>query len=126
VDEDIDLKVRAQYDDSLAPGANERYADRILAAGYHHPDSTTPGRFYLLAPCQGGDEISMIYTHPLPGVGQRLSAEEYRARTAPYVAAFGAEVYPGDLHAGLVRHAVRQFLAAGPGRSPQGDTATSR
>lgn len=102
------LKVEAQSDDSIAPGANDRYNDQYdLSQSVAHTD----GVFSILSSCQGGDEVDLIFNHPIQGVvhpvrNNLLSADEYRARSAPYVAAFGVELYPGDREAGLVHESV--------------------
>lgn len=99
------LKVSAQWDDSLAPGANARYEDiweRLVGKSEYFGTFGTHGPLSGIASCQGGDEADMIFMHPAHGVDRKLSAEEYRVRSAPYVAAFGIELHPGDLEAGLV------------------------
>lgn len=106
-DENIRRKVEAQYDKTLIPGVNETYDSRCSAdLGIVHRS----GALSLLASCQGGDEMDMIYMHPIHGVSEKMDAAEYRERTSPYVAAFGVEVYPGDLSAGLVHSEVVDAL----------------
>ncbi|MGP5292448.1 hypothetical protein ACTXL6_20600 [Brachybacterium tyrofermentans] len=110
--ENVLRKVDAQHDDSLAPGANERYNAQASRCATPAVDSFS-GLFDGLASCQGGDEPSLIYGHPVHGLDRPglVSEDEYRRRTSPYVAAFGREVYPGDLEAGLVLDEVRHYLA---------------
>lgn len=114
--ENIQRKVEAQYDDSLAPGSNARYDEQWTKADLF---SDFYGAFSSLASCQGGEEVALIFAHPIAGVNRDeltgepdlVSAQEYRLRTSPYVAAFGREVYPGDAEAGLVLDDVRHHLA---------------
>lgn len=116
--ENIQLKVEAQYDDSLAPGSNARYEAQQEEVG---PSTIFYGAFSSLASCQGGDEVALIFAHPVIGVNRNemteevdlVSKREYRLRTSPYVAAFGREVYPGDTDAGLVLNSVRHYLEPG-------------
>lgn len=110
-DENIRRKVEAQYDDSIAPGANGRYDTQWSKV---EPPAAVHDRmpFSDLASCQGGEEVAFLFAHPTVGAGQvRMSAQEYRLRTSPYVAAFGRELYPGDAEAGLVLDDVRHHLA---------------
>lgn len=110
-DENIERKSMAQYDDRLAPGANARYDEQWLKVD---PPAAVHDRmpFSDLASCQGGEEVAFLFAHPTVGAGQvRMSAQEYRLRTSPYVAAFGRELYPGDAEAGLVLDDVRHHLA---------------
>ncbi|UQN30511.1 hypothetical protein [Brachybacterium kimchii] len=114
-DANIDRKVRAQYDDTLAPGANERYDETWSAhvRNIHigHPElERAVGVFGVLASCQGGEEVGMIYAHPIHGVRDHMAPEAYRHLSAPYVAAFGVELFHGDLDAGLVLPEVQQSL----------------
>lgn len=120
--ENIRRKVDAQYDDGLAPGANERYQGQWDAELYPHRfHRDYQGAFFGIASCQGGDEVSMIFGHPHHGLNRTgvdgepdlMDEDEYRQRTSPYVAAFGREVYPGDLEAGLVLDHVRHYLEPG-------------
>lgn len=120
--ENIRRKVDAQYDDGIAPGANERYQDQWDAELYPHRFRLDyQGLFFGLASCRGGDEVAMIFGHPrhgldkanLEGQPDLMNEDEYRERTSPYVAAFGREVYPGDLEAGLVLKSVRHYLEPG-------------
>lgn len=106
--ENVERKVKSQYDDSLAPGANKRYDEEWskTAGGI----AITQGPLSVIASCQGGDEADMIFMHPIHGIVEKLDADEYRARTAPYIAAFGVEVFPGDLDAGLVHENVVNAL----------------
>lgn len=118
--ENIRRKIAAQYDDSLAPGANARFQDQWVAAGLRDAGIVWQGPFSGIATCQGGDEVDLIYGHPHHGLNRNTPAEssdlvsedEYRRRTSPYVAAFGLEVYPGDLEAGLVHDRARHYLEA--------------
>lgn len=117
-DENVQRKVRAQYDNSLAPGANARYEEQCRELG---PSGDFAGLFSPLASCQGGDEVALIFAHPISGVNRDeftgetdlASEDEYRRRTSPYIAAFGCEVYPGDLEARLVLDSVRHCLEPG-------------
>lgn len=76
-----------------------------------------PGTFDSLATLYcGGDEIELIYSHPLHGVRRKLPEAEYILRSAAYVAVFGIELYPGDLANGLVHDDVISSLSADLGR----------
>lgn len=57
-----------------------------------------------------GETLGMVYSHPVHGVGDRMSQEEYRVRTSPYVVAFGEEVYPGDRVSGLIHTSAQRRL----------------
>lgn len=116
--ENIQRKVEAQYDDSRAPGSNARYEEQWTKAELF---SDFGGTFSSLASCQGGEEVALIFAHPIAGVNRDeftgeadlASEDEYRERTSPYVAAFGREVYPGDLEVGLVLDSVKHYLEPG-------------
>lgn len=59
--------------------------------------------FGCFASCQGGHELQLIYQHPTYGAHpHRLSPDQYRRASAPYVAAFRTELMPGNTAAGLV------------------------
>lgn len=98
-------KVDAQYHPGDPDGMNARY-DRQWASVVN-PGIGTNGPFSALASCQGGDEVDLIYMHPTHGIDKRVTPEEYCIRTSAYVAAFGIELYPGDLEAGLVHNSAR-------------------
>lgn len=115
-DDNVDRKVRAQYDEGLAPGANrlydEAWSEHVRNVHVTHPElERSVGVFGGLASCQGGEEVSMVYAHPVHGVRSRMDAEAYRILSAPYVAAFGVELLDGDDEAGLVLPAVREHLS---------------
>lgn len=91
-------------------GVNARY-DAMKARCLSNEDPLESGTFTGLAFLQsGGDEIELIYSHPLHGVRRKLSEDEYILRSAAYVAAFGLELYPGDLRNGLVHADVKGFI----------------
>ena len=55
------------------------------------------------ASCVGGIEFSLIHYHPIHGSKDiPLSEDEYRFLSAPYVATFETELYPGDLKHDLI------------------------
>lgn len=89
---------------------NARY-DAMNARYLSDSDALESGTFTGLASLRcGGDEIELIYSHPLHGVRRKLSEDEYILRSAAYVAAFGVELYPGDLWNGLVHEDVSGFI----------------
>lgn len=65
----------------------------------------------MTASCVGGIEFSLIHYHPVHGSKDiSLSEDEYRLLSAPYVATFEAELYPGDLKNDLVLSGYRYDL----------------
>lgn len=102
-----------RFHKDLPEGANERYDDewvRTVSPSEFFGTGGKSGPLSVLASCQGGDEADMIFMHPIHGIGEKLNADEYRVRTAPYIAAFGIEVFPGDREAGLVHENVVGLL----------------
>ncbi|MCL6423695.1 hypothetical protein Bequi_09895 [Brachybacterium sp. JHP9] len=113
-DEDTDDGNFHVEDDEVAP--SEDPYDEQWAAAVRRSDIAWRGIFDRLASCQGGDEVDLIYGHPIHGEAHtedgptRMDEDEYRRRSSPYVALFGVELYPGDAEAGLVLDSVKHRL----------------
>ncbi|MFC4225452.1 ATP-binding protein [Lysinibacter cavernae] len=93
-------KIRSISEDKN--GWNRRYEHAASQMRMALDHSGTREIFSALSSCQDCGEVDLLYMHPKAGPCKRINADEYRIRSAPYVAAFRTELRPGDLEAGLV------------------------
>ena len=95
---DADSRVNTAVVNTLWDQMSSSY-DRLM-------DPNNP--FMMAASCVGGIEFSLIHYHPKHGSRDiLLSEDEYRLLSAPYVATFETELYPGDLKEGLILEGYR-------------------
>lgn len=97
----IDRLFESEEDSRVNIAVSNALYDQMSNAYDRLMDPSNP--LMSAASCVGGIEFSLIHYHPIHGSKDiPLSEDEYRFLSAPYVATFETELYPGDLKHDLI------------------------